>query len=74
MLSFKTSPYNTRSSVSQLLYEPPSKCITFGDRAFSVAAPRLWNKLDIKLRLEKNVDSFKAKLKSHLFVNAKAYK
>ena len=39
-----------------------------GDRSFSIAAPTLWNKLPIKLRL-RQMDhlTFKRELKTHLF-------
>ena len=38
-----------------------------GDRAFSAAAPKLWNALPLPLRLSKNSRSFKKTLKTHLF-------
>jgi Reverse transcriptase (RNA-dependent DNA polymerase) len=43
----------------------------FGDRAFSAAGPRCWNGLPAAIRSADSVDSFKAKLKFHLF--SKAY-
>lgn len=39
----------------------------FGDRAFSVAGPRMWNKLPIDIRSAESLNSFKRKLKQHLF-------
>ena len=42
-------------------------CIKFGDRAFSVAGPRAWNKLLIDIRSCDSVESFKRKLVCHLF-------
>jgi len=38
-----------------------------GDRAFSVAAPRAWNRLPTDLKLLCSTASFKSKLKSFLF-------
>ena len=38
-----------------------------GDRAFSVAAPQLWNKLPIYIRRAPNVDTFKTLVKTYLF-------
>jgi len=38
-----------------------------GDRAFSVAAPRAWNRLVTDLKLLRSTASFKSKLKSCLF-------
>jgi hypothetical protein len=37
------------------------------DRCFSIAAPRLWNSLPIRLRLIDNIDDFKKSLKTFLF-------
>jgi len=38
-----------------------------GDRAFSVAAPRLWNALPLTVRAAPTLASFKKLLKTHLF-------
>ena len=43
---------------------------TFADRSFSVAGPRLWNNLSYDIRSADNLDSFKSKLKTHLFRDA----
>ncbi|CAH3046303.1 unnamed protein product [Porites lobata] len=40
---------------------------TLGDRAFMVAAPRLWNSLPKELRAITNVNSFRAHIKTYLF-------
>ena len=42
-------------------------CTKFGDRAFSVAGPRAWNKLPMEIHSCDSVESFKRKLKHHLF-------
>jgi len=42
----------------------------FGDRAFSAAGPRCWNRLPPAIRLTDSLDSFKSMLKSHLFARA----
>ena len=47
-----------------------TKCKTFGDRSFTVAGPRLWNSLPHNIRSIDNLDSFKTKLKTHLFMKA----
>ena len=39
---------------------------TFADRSFSVAGPRLWNKLPYNSRSADNLESFKSKLKDSL--------
>ena len=49
LLNVFTPSRNLRSSNMSLLKEPTSKR-TWGDRLFSVAAPRLWNHLPTKLR------------------------
>ena len=57
------SRYGLRSN-SQVLIAPPSTKMktTLGDRAFTAAAPSLWNKL------QDNFNHFKSKLKTFLFV------
>ena len=52
-----------------LLVVPPSKLV-IGSRAFSVAAPALWNELPESIRMSPSVASFKATLKTHLFRHA----
>ena len=47
-----------------------TKCKTFADGSFSVAGPRLWNNLPHNIRCIDNLDSFKSKLKTHLFNEA----
>ena len=46
---------------------PRSRLKTYGDRAFSVVAPKLWNRLPPELRGVTSVDQFKAHLKTYLF-------
>ena len=40
---------------------------SYGDRAFSIAGPILWNKLPIEIKLSKSVNVFKKSLKTYLF-------
>ena len=42
----------------------------FGDRAFSVCGPKLWNALPLHLRMESVTDKFEKSLKTFLFTNA----
>ena len=44
LLRFNISGRTLRSSKNKLLDEPRANLKTYGERAFSVAAPRLWNK------------------------------
>ncbi len=55
---------NSRSNKLNLLTVPRTKCVTFGDRAFSVYAPRLWNKLPLSIRSLDTVDEFKSAVKT----------
>ena len=69
MLNIYKPSRNLRSGSKYLLQEP--KCHrTWGDRSFSVAAPRLWNKLPIYIRTSKTILSFKKSLKTHLMSTA----
>ena len=43
---------------------------SYGGRAFSTAAPRLWNELDHEIKIAKNLDMFKSLLKTYLFKKA----
>jgi hypothetical protein len=58
---------NLRSSSQYLLVEPRSHLSTYGDRAFSKVAPKLWNSLPIHIRCARSVEEFKKNLKTHLF-------
>ena len=44
-----------------------SKLSTVHSSSFSSMAPRIWNRLPSEIRSEKNIVSFKTKLKTHLF-------
>ena len=66
MLHFKDTR-NTRYTMENMLEVPKTKCSTFGDRAFSVYAPRLWNKLPLEIRNIDSVGSSKSAVKTHLF-------
>ena len=56
-----------RSSSNYLLTVPKSRKYSFGDRAFSSAAPKLWNNLPLYIKTAESVDIFKSKLKTYLF-------
>ena len=70
MLRVKQTRYGLRSSSVISLEVPASKHKTLGDRAFSVAAPILWNDLPNDLRAISDAPTFKAKLKTHFFSQA----
>ena len=56
-----------RSSSNGLIVIPKSWTSTYGDRAFSIAAPRLWNNLPDNIRRSRSVSYYKHHLKTHLF-------
>ena len=58
---------NLRSSSSNLLRLPKTNTKTFGTRAFTYAAPFVWNNLPDIVKNQENIDQFKRLLKTHLF-------
>ena len=68
LLENYTPARTLRSSDLGLLTVPRAKKL--GDRAFSVAAPTLWNALPLGIRQAQTLASFKSALKTHLFVQA----
>jgi hypothetical protein len=62
--------YALRSDNQQLLKIPRTKSKTFGDRAFAVAAPKIWNSLPQSIKDSNNINSFKTNLKTFLFKTA----
>ena len=65
------TPTRTLRSSSKCLLQPPSSreilTASYGDRAFSVAAPSLWNQIPLSIRNADSVNCFKRLLKTHLF-------
>ena len=58
------------SDCGELLHIPSTNLNKIGDRAFSVCGPRLWNNLPEATRAAPTIDSFKKRLKTHLFGKA----
>jgi hypothetical protein len=56
-----------RSGQQSQLDQPKSTMKKYGDRAFSVCGPKLWNNLPSEIKNAESVDSFKRLLKTHLF-------
>ena len=56
-----------RSTNADFLVEPRTRLTTFGDRAFSVIAPKLWNSLPSETKNASSVHSFKKSLKTYFF-------
>jgi len=56
-------------STNQQLLKIPFCSTTFGSRAFSVAAPKIWNNIPLDIRNCPSLSSFKSRLKTHFFSN-----
>ena len=67
LLNFKTYSRSLRSSCKEYLVVPRSRLKTYGDRAFSIAGPKLWNDLPLEIRKCASVATFKQSLKTFLF-------
>ena len=70
MIKKKKPGRELRPSSIRELEVPPSKTKTYGDRAFSYIAPTLWNSLSSNIRKIDKLQTFKSKLKTHLFEQA----
>ncbi|KAG1928623.1 hypothetical protein F2P79_023546, partial [Pimephales promelas] len=70
LLHSYTPSRSLRSSDKNLLVVPKSRLKTFGDRAFCVSAPSLWNKLPHEICSASSLSTFKNQLKTHLFTEA----
>jgi len=73
LLVFYVPQRNLRSTGQNLLVEPKARLKTYGDRAFSVCAPKLWNKLPEYMRNCDDLNVFKLDLKTYLFKKAFAH-
>ena len=66
LLHFSNIPRQLRSSTSQQLSIPRTK-LNLGKRAFSVAAPIIWNELPTTLKSCESLASFRKNLKTYLY-------
>ena len=66
LLHFSNVPIQLRSSTSQQLSIPRTK-LNLGKRAFSVAAPIIWNELPTTLKSCESLASFRKNLKTYFF-------
>ena len=66
LLHLLNIPGQLRSSISEQLIVPKTK-LNLGKRAFSVAAPRVWNELPITLKTSETIAIFRKKLTTYLF-------
>ena len=70
LLSRHQPTRSLRSADAHLLVVPRSNLCSQGDRAFSHAAPRLWNNLPLVMRATNSQNIFKKQLKTLLFKRA----
>jgi len=70
LLTPHSSTRSLRSQDCNFLHLPRSRLRSMGDRAFAVAAPRLWNSLPDHLRAPQPLTDFKRGLKTFLFKQA----
>ena len=69
MLTWYSPSRTLRSSSEHLLTVKRSRT-SYGDRAFSVAAPKLWNSLPSSIKQSTSLICFRKNLKTHLFRQA----
>ena len=68
LIKTKTSRRSLRSNSLKYMFDiPMTNRVTYGDRAFLVHASKLWNKLPSELKIIKDTNKFKKKLKTHLY-------
>ena len=67
LLRYTNGPRLLRSSSQNFLAVPRTRLKTYGDRALSAAAPRLWNQLPPELRDVTSADQFRTQSKTYLF-------
>ena len=68
LIRIKQNNRTLRSSYDTTrLKEGKARLINYGDRAFYIYAPKLWNNLPIEIRKSKSLELFKRHLKTHLF-------
>ena len=66
LLQLVSNERDLRSNGQLLLELPRTRTVT-ADRAFSVAAPKLWNALPSSIRAASSLEAFKRMLKTHMF-------
>ena len=65
--SFISDFKSLRSSSRNLLVIPRSKLKSYGDHAFSVSAPKLWNDIPETIKCSVDLNASKRNLKTYLF-------
>ena len=71
LLQYHKPSKSTRSSASHLLSVPRTPHnLSFGARAFRVAAPKIWNSIPLHIRQSQTYSSFRCNLKTYYFISA----
>jgi len=68
LISYHQRSRSLRSSRQSLL-QVPRATTDFGRRAFSSAAPQIWNHIRTAIKVSPSLDSFKRHLKTHYFTS-----
>ena len=69
LIQYHKPSKSTRSSASHLLSVPRHN-LSFGARAFRVAAPKIWNSIPLHIHQSQTYSSFRRHLKTHYFISA----
>jgi hypothetical protein len=67
------TPSRTLRSTNQCLLQIPRVSTETGKRSFSYTAPSIWNKLPTEIKHAASYQTFKRRLKTHLFNKPNAY-
>jgi len=68
LISYHQPSRSLRSSSQSLLQVPKVKT-DFGRRAFSSAAPQIWNRIPAAIKVSPSLETFKRHLKTHYFTS-----
>ena len=67
LLQYQNLSRTLCSNSLELLLQQKSNTKTYGDRAFSTCAPKLWNSILLDIHKSNSVSTFKKQLKTYLF-------
>ena len=67
LLQYQNHSRTLRSNSLELLLQQKSNNKTYGDRAFSTCAPRLWNNIPLDTHKSNNVSTYTKNLKTYHF-------
>ena len=70
LITERKTTRSLRSSNTTVLTKPMTNTQSYGGRSFSFMAPSLWNSLPPHIKSCQNYETFKKKIKTHLFKEA----